>query len=113
MQSVRCFNSTESSLFSVRGAFKRVKPFLLPSQVWALATLLLLKGCPEQVDGWFSGQVSVAGLLVDVSHNVSAVALYIFCILQSERERASWRRCRGGREERKGGGREAKKRQHV
>lgn len=30
--------------------------------------------------------MGVAGLLVDVSHNVSTVALYIFCILQSERE---------------------------
>lgn len=51
-------------------------------------TLLLLKGCPKQVDGWFLGQVDGTRLLVDMSYTVSAVALYIFCILQSEKEKA-------------------------
>lgn len=79
------------------------------SGAWPLPTLLLLKGCPEQVDGRFSGKVGAAGLLVDVSHNVSVVALYIFCILQSRRERASWRRCRGRAREKEQGRKKGKK----
>lgn len=38
-------------------------------------TLLLFKGRPQQVDGWFLGQMDGTRLLVDMSHTVSAVAL--------------------------------------
>lgn len=49
--------------------------YYLLMEVWVLPTLLLFEGCPKQVDGWFSGQMGGAGLLVDMSHTVSAVAL--------------------------------------
>lgn len=49
--------------------------FNLHAALTKVLTLLLLKGCPQQVDGWFLGQMDGTRLLVDMSHTLSAVSL--------------------------------------
>lgn len=45
-------------------------------------TLLLLKGCPENMDGRLLWQVDGACFLEDVPHSLRAVALQVLGILQ-------------------------------